>query len=239
MLVVTLLITIGLPSFLCRELEDRSRDVFSACPYYWMVSLLALSLTLCTVLVWPYTGTQAVGLFVFACIAYGIPHLVTKHVFFLWETPNDTGSVPKDIGQQWTLCAPFEKRVLAHLAQNRFLTTANKEIFSLIQKGLAQMAPNPRLSNDRPEVRKFIQERSHEEKVFEGARDSGSQLWEQGIWTIKLGLTGFGTLVLFTQEQFRPVILAALAPALPVLLKLPFDLDAAKILAAFAHKGKA
>lgn len=239
MIVVTLLITITLPSFLCRLWEDRSSSGFSACPYYWMVSLFALSLTLCTLLIWPHTGIQAVGLFAFACIAYGIPHLVTKHVFFLWETQNDNGSSLKEIEQQWTLCAPLEKLILTHLAQNHFLTTANKEIFSLIQKGLAHMAPNPRLINDRPEVRKFIQEKSHEEKVLEGARNSGSELWEQGIWTIKLGLTGFGALVLFTQEQFRPVILAALAPALPVLLKLPFDLDAAKILAAFAHKGKA
>ena len=56
--------------------------------------------------------------------------------------------------------------------------------------------------------------------------------------TIKLGLIGFGGMVLFTQEEFRPVILAALAPALPVLLKLPLGLDPTKLLTELVSKGK-
>ncbi|MDH5739134.1 MAG: hypothetical protein OEY77_02290 [Nitrospira sp.] len=237
MIVITALIAFALPTFLPRPGKDGTSGISSPCPSSWIIGLFVLSLTLCTLLVRPSTGIEVVGLLAFGCIAYGIPHLVTKQVFFLWEAPEGNAS-QQEIEQQWSVCTPREKLILAHLAQNHFLTTVNKETFDLVQKGLVHMAPRPRLTNDGPEVRKFILEKSQEEKVFEKACEGGSDVWEQGIWTIKLGLIGFGGMVLFTQEEFRPVILAALAPALPVLLKLPVGLDPTKLLTELVSKGR-
>lgn len=100
------------------------------------------------------------------------------------------------------------------------------------------MDPHPLLAKDGAEVRTFILEKSREEKIFETARAGGSDVWEQGIWTIKFGLIGLGGLVLFTQEEFRPMIVAALAPALPVLLRLPLGVDPAKLLIELTSKRK-
>lgn len=237
MIIVTLLIAVVFPSFLCKHGQNRLSGTSSACPYYWMVSLLLLSLALLTVLAHPAIGSQVLGMIAFGCITYGIPHLVTKRVFFLWEAQEPVGR-PQEIELQWARCTPREKLLLAYLAQNRFLTAGNVDAAELIRKGLILMDPNPRLTKDVSEVRKFILEKSREEKIFETARAGGSDIWEQGIWTIKLGLMVLGSLVLFTQEEFRPMVAAALAPALPVLLKLPLGLDPAKLLMELVSKGK-
>ncbi len=237
MIIVTLSIAIVFPSFQCRHRRNRLNGTLSVCPSYWMVSLLLLSLALFALLVRPAMGSQILGIVAFGWIAYGIPHLVTKRVFFLWEAQEEVGR-QQEIEHQWVRCTPREKLLLAYLAQNRFLTTENIEATELVRKGLILMDPNPRLAKGGAEARKFILEKAQEEKIVETARAGGSGVWEQGIWTIKLGLIGLGSLVLFTQEEFRPIVVAALAPALPVLLKLPLGLDPAKLLTELVPKGK-
>lgn len=237
MIIVTLVIAIVFPSFQCRQRQDRLNGTFNVCPYYWMVSLLLISLASFTLLTRPDIGIKVLGMVAFGSIAYGIPHLVTKRVFFLWEAQEAIAD-QQEIEQQWSDCTPREKLILAHLAQNRFLTTENIEAVELVRKGLIRMDPHPLLAKDGAEVRTFILEKSREEKIFETARAGGSDVWEQGIWTIKFGLIGLGGLVLFTQEEFRPMIVAALAPALPVLLRLPLGVDPAKLLIELTSKRK-
>lgn len=244
MTTVTLLIAVVFPMFLCRQGQDRLNGIFSLCPYSWMVSLLLLSLMLFTLLARPGVAGQILGVVAFGSIAYGIPHLVTKRVFFLWEAQEEVArqqeqiAPQREIEQHWGRCLPREKLLLAYLAENRFLTISNIEAAELVRKGLILMDPNPRLANDGAEVRRFILEKAQEEHILETAHAGDSDVWEQGIWTIKLGLLGLGSLVLFTQEEFRPMIATALAPALPVLLKLPLGVDLGKFIIELVSKGK-
>lgn len=67
-------------------------------------------------------------------------------------------------------------------------------------------------------------------KKFSLIPDRLAPNFRQVIAAIKIGLLGLAGFVLFTQEEYRPIVLAALAPVLPMLLKLPPGLDLSKLL---------
>jgi len=198
-----------------------------------------LSIGLFVGLIWPGIGFLLMSALVFAYVSYGLPSMVAGQVFFLWE-PRKHGGSQGDIRAQLEKCSPSEKWALIQLAHDLFLTAKSKELAGLKRKGLVRFAPNLQLV-DSEELRAGIKEMSEEGKSLQEIREirKGSEdLWKQAIVAMKVGLFGLAGFILFTQEEFRPAVLAALVPALPTLLRLPLGLDPSKLLDLLTLKKK-
>ncbi|MDH4078548.1 MAG: hypothetical protein OEU68_01880 [Nitrospira sp.] len=193
--------------------------------------LVGLSICLSVVLIWPAIGFLLMSALIFACVSYGLPSMVAGQVFFLWEPRQDRVS-PGDVQGQWGECSRSEKLVLHHLADDRFLTGKSEGLVGLESKGLVRLKPNPQLVKDGKDDRAFIKEMFKKETSLLQSLEEEEpvKLGEQAIWAMKVGLLGLAGFILYTQEEFRPAVLAALAPALPTLLRLPLGLDPSKLL---------
>jgi len=202
--------------------------------------LVVLSIGLFVVLIWPWKGFLLMSALVFAGVSYGLPSMVAGQVFFLWE-PHKDGVSQGEIQAQWGKCSRSEKLTLFHLAEDLFFIGKADDLFfigenegltGLKSKGLVQFEPNLQLikGKDSKDDRAFIKQMFKEDKDLQQSREEPVNLGEQAIWTMKVGLFGLASFILYTQEEFRPAVLAALAPALPTLLRLPLGLDPSKLL---------
>ena len=207
-----------------------------------------LSIGLFVLLVWPWKGFLFMSALVFASVSYGLPSMVAGQVFFLWE-PRKDGVSPGEIQAQWGKCSRIEKLTLFHLADDLFLKGKADDLFfigenegltGLKKKGLVRFKPNPQLVKEREskDDRAFIKQMFKEDKDLQQSFEESVNSGEQAIWAMKVGLFSLAGFILYTQEEFRPAVLAALAPALPTLLRLPHGLDPSKLLELLTLKKK-